>query len=536
MGSHIFENGAQVLPGSKEGVRYIANNGYVKIPNTSFANSKAYNDGIVETDYIYMNNILPENIKKRDFITSIIKMFNLMVLPDASDSKSLIIEPRDNFYRNSGDFSDWTDKMDRTSYEIKPLAELINRTFEYKYKDDTDYYNELYKDNTGEVYGQYKYDVVNDFVQDKTELELIFSPTPNATDTSTSLSAPHFLTYDNSGLPKTKKANIRILFYDGLKPGTIAVSSVTAPFTQVYGSYPYCGMQNDPINPTEDLAFSYPKEMYYTLQEDWTDSNLFNKFHQNTLVEITDKNSKLLTAYFDLSPLDIAQFDFRDKIFIDNVYWRVNKIIDYTPVNNELTKVELFSPIDPYLFVPRSKRILAGPATGISSSEDVISLPATGPVINTKPATSAVNGNLVVTPATGVYGSDNLAAERTSAVIIGDSNTLGSDINGGIVIGSANTISSNVVNAVVLGSNNKNVISSNVIVLGDSYVIRSQEGLVPLIDLVDGGIDTVQNPFNKVVVMDIVDAGNDAVRDLGSQSTVMIVDAGQDIVNPNEQI
>lgn len=37
MGSHIFEQGAQVLPGSREGVKYINNNTYIKIPRTAFA-------------------------------------------------------------------------------------------------------------------------------------------------------------------------------------------------------------------------------------------------------------------------------------------------------------------------------------------------------------------------------------------------------------------------------------------------------------------------------------------------------------------
>lgn len=36
-GRHIFEQGSQVLPGSKEGVKYINNNGFIKIPTTSNA-------------------------------------------------------------------------------------------------------------------------------------------------------------------------------------------------------------------------------------------------------------------------------------------------------------------------------------------------------------------------------------------------------------------------------------------------------------------------------------------------------------------
>ena len=48
----------------------------------------------------------------------------------------------------------------------------------------------------------------------------------------------------------------------------------------------------------------------------------------------------------DLTQADIAQFDFRDIIKIEmdggiDTYWTVNKIIDYSPGKDDLTKVEL---------------------------------------------------------------------------------------------------------------------------------------------------------------------------------------------------
>lgn len=39
LGSHIFEQGAQVIPGSKEGVKYVNNNGWIKIPRGSQADN-----------------------------------------------------------------------------------------------------------------------------------------------------------------------------------------------------------------------------------------------------------------------------------------------------------------------------------------------------------------------------------------------------------------------------------------------------------------------------------------------------------------
>ena len=55
--------------------------------------------------------------------------------------------------------------------------------------------------------------------------------------------------------------------------------------------------------------------------------------------------SALRTCKMNLNAVDIAAFDYKDLIHItiDNVstYWTVNKIVDYKPTQNVLTKVEL---------------------------------------------------------------------------------------------------------------------------------------------------------------------------------------------------
>ncbi len=38
---------------------------------------------------------------------------------------------------------------------------------------------------------------------------------------------------------------------------------------------------------------------------------------------------------------DIVNLDFRKLVYIDGVYWRINRVIDYFPNDNKTTKVEL---------------------------------------------------------------------------------------------------------------------------------------------------------------------------------------------------
>ena len=52
-------------------------------------------------------------------------------------------------------------------------------------------------------------------------------------------------------------------------------------------------------------------------------------------------NPRTRTVYLNLKLSDIIALDFRKLVYIDGVYWRINKVIDYQPNKNTVTKVEL---------------------------------------------------------------------------------------------------------------------------------------------------------------------------------------------------
>jgi hypothetical protein len=67
-------------------------------------------------------------------------------------------------------------------------------------------------------------------------------------------------------------------------------------------------------------------------------------------------NGKLLTAYFDLNAYDIFKMRLNDKIWLNNSWWNINKIIDYDASLQGLTKVELIS-ADDYLDLPNFRSV-----------------------------------------------------------------------------------------------------------------------------------------------------------------------------------
>ena len=112
-----------------------------------------------------------------------------------------------------------------------------------------------------------------------------------------------------------------------------------------YTAYGYAGHVNDPLNPTDDINWGSPKELYFTTTS-YTTANLFNGYWSEYIAEITDKDSKLLTCSLKLNEVDIYNLDFSKLIYIDGSLWRLNKVLDYNPMDFNTTKVELLKVIE----------------------------------------------------------------------------------------------------------------------------------------------------------------------------------------------
>jgi len=303
-------------------------------------------------DDVFVKYSIPRNIMQKDFFTWILKMFNLYVTEDKDKEKHLIIEPYVDYYGT--DAIDWTYKVARDKpWQIKPMGMLNGRFFEYKFKEDNDFYNEGYKKKYNQSYGDRLEDTGFQFAKDKQTLEVGFSPTPliQYDTTEKVLPAIYKKSKGNSvDQEELMDSNIRILqakkmtttetWY--IRNGSSYLPNFLTGGLTIYG---YAGHFDDPLNPTKDINFGAASEIYFD-PNTYTTNNLFNDYWSEYLAEIADKDSKILTCYVHLTPLDIAQLDFSKPILIDGILFRINKIEDYDYTNNELVKVELLKVIN----------------------------------------------------------------------------------------------------------------------------------------------------------------------------------------------
>lgn len=418
-----------------------------RIKSGSYFNASIADTTIMEGDTVDMNGVLPQQIKQKDFVSSIIKMFNLYVDQDKSNSNNFIIEPRDDFYASTGTVRDWTYKLDMSrDLEIIPMGELDAKTYHFTYKDDADYYNQKYKKDYGFNYGHKLYSVRNDHRKNERKTEVIFSATPLADRNATDRVVPRIFELSSSGVPSPKTGNIRILYYGGVKTTQFPYNYITSSgTTYTQSTYPYAGHLNDVTTPTIDLSFGMPIEVYYTATA-YTDGNLFNRYWKKMIDEITDKDSKIIRGFFHLNAIDILRLDFRDIYYFERDYYRLNKIIDYNPAEVRPTLCEFIKVKEAPAYVNATGTITGGTTdTGIGLDGAVVYNPRSNENANFNRMFQLQSGtdNIINPSAMGVIvtGNDNFVGYNDNISIIGSS---GVSVLPGVtnvnVIGTYNTI------------------------------------------------------------------------------------------------
>ena len=414
---------------------------------------------IFENSEVYMNNFVPD-LTMKELLLSVFKMFNLYITINPEDDTNLIIETRDEYYAG-GTIRDWSKKLARNRpITIKPLGLLTAKDYIYTYEEDEDYYNNRYQEARGYAYGRRKREIDNDFLNNTNDVTVSFSPTPLANDDVTNRIIAKIYDADSDSGIKPTDINARVLYFQGSLASTPAwVFRYNGGNTSdIKLSYPYAGHLDNPLTPTLDLNFGIPNELYYsangytgTLQ--YTNANLFNVYHRAYIDEITNKDSKVMTGEFYLTPFDIQKLDFRDQILIDNSYWRLNKVSDYNPFKEELTKVELIKVID---IVPQKFETFNIGVEGAAGDE---SYP-----INDK--NSKLNRNQFKSLSGMVNGKLNrIDPTATAFKVIGDGNFIGANSKNVTILGNNNEVFAGVSNVVIINSHNQQVAEDNITII-----------------------------------------------------------------------
>ena len=336
---------------------------FILKPDSTFG-SNLLETEIKVGDTIDTRLVIPKEIKQSDLLSSIIKRFNLYIDNDPIDKNKLIIETRDGFLTDER--VNLEHLVDRSKdYKIMPLGALDAGRFIFKDQLDKDNLNDTYNKVNDEVYGQLILDVQNDFLNADKTITTIFAPTPLETFSGVNdrvLSSMRFVDKDNN--PAQATAKIRLLYWGGLldTQKTWYIDHFGSGYTQ----YPYAGHLDNPYNPTFDLNWFVPKQLYYDFSYgnkftlSYSNNSVYNTYWKKFIEEITDKNSKILECNLALRPYDYNELNFRKNYYIDGSYWRLLKVTDFDAMAEDTTKC-MFLKVEPKeVFIPEVKPVRGG--------------------------------------------------------------------------------------------------------------------------------------------------------------------------------
>ena len=360
-----------------------------------------------------LQDIMPNDQKQIDFIKGIAHSFNLQFSTDI-DSKTVTIEPYNDFYLKPSEAIDWTEKYDR-SKEMKTtfLETNFTRRLVFRYKEDSKdrrvkWMGENYFENIPDMYPEI-IDLGDTFPSGTTEFVNPFFASSyesqnkyiTSTDPYTSRSVDNSRNFYSAALweklvpvkadPKGKEFQPRLLYYNKVKdldqspthtnppydwgfssiwdsrsaerPASSA-ANVLVPDVTFFTPFAYMTRFNYGtgwtgnicsavfINRhefTNQFGLSYgdywakdydPATNSYIASGSQRGLGLFTRYYGSMISDMA-ANPKIITLFVDLKLNDILKLDFRKLIYIDGVYYKLIKVVDYKPHLNTVTKVEL---------------------------------------------------------------------------------------------------------------------------------------------------------------------------------------------------
>ena len=434
--------------------------------------NKVSNLNSLEGDIFQVEKSIPRKVKQSDFLLNYIKEYNLFIVPDPNRSRHLFIAPRDSFYTSV--VEDISDKVSiDKGITYKPVGALDAKSYLFKHKDDVDYLNTKYKSKWLETYGQREIISTNEFNEKEKKIEVMSSPTCLADNgTSSGRVLPTIIQVDDNGERITTKHNWRTLYYGGLKPCSLLWRHYFSgsEFYFPYYEYPYAGHFDDPFNATLDINFGLVREVFYEdsyADIQITDNNLYNKYHSKYIREITDKDSKIVHCYVNMTPYDWKSWTFDKLYYFDNAYFRLQNVNGYNPTSEELTKCVFLKLKEVSPFKPRVRTATGSGADfdpefddGGGGGGEVESTEST-PLKSIRFANKEDGNNYRLTNT--VNGNDNFISKQAYNVnITGDDNRVFSGSNGIVLINSnSNEIKPNLTDVTLINTNGVVVSESN---------------------------------------------------------------------------
>ena len=338
-------------------ITVTANTAGIVDQNKSFFNVSVV-DRITEGVEWDMSATLPD-VSQSDFVKNIFNQFGCIFSADKI-SKTVYVNKFEEVKNNISNALDWTEKLDKSREIEVDYVELSSdyaKKNNYKYNENRDSESasnmltpivEVSNFNIGD--GDFEID--NDFIEKEKDIfDSPFSASTTIPAFNSRVNMLYIPRYTDAGVDVKNPdvdpgarvcVNAGLISVDELFDGAetsidIQGKNNTSNVTEV--PYPYFHLGRTGITQIDSLgqglSFGDPITPKFQL-------NLIDEYYGDYISILN--NPRRVTAFFNLNERDINNLDFLIPIYIGgdlNSYFYINKISDYRPSENGVTKVEL---------------------------------------------------------------------------------------------------------------------------------------------------------------------------------------------------
>ncbi len=293
---------------------------------------------------LLLQDNLPDETTCLDFFKGIVDTFNLVVIPNGDNS--LLIERWDTYF-NSGQRLDWSQKLDISQdYIIEPTNSLT-KEYILKYKNSTDRYSLINQQDRNQQFGTYR-NISNLAYHSGTKvIESPFQPLPISTfdgATESNILVPHIYTWNFGATGDTAQytplgSDIILGFYNGLLTSSITgttrpyyfLSGITSVAQTTYPAISHLSSYEYSPSTFSDLNFGNQYDYWQPMNDTYvgfTTNSVFTNFWSSRVEQLYDSGVKIFTGVFKLTPTEINNLSFNDKVYFLNAWWRLLSMND----------------------------------------------------------------------------------------------------------------------------------------------------------------------------------------------------------------
>tara|TARA_Y100001937_G_scaffold88518_1_gene119707 strand:+ start:17598 stop:19835 length:2238 start_codon:yes stop_codon:yes gene_type:complete len=282
------------------------------------------------------------DIKLADLVRDVFKVFNLVTEPIGT--KQLKIEPYSDF--TTGAILDWSKKVDINNAKVQPLPSIKEITL--KFAEVEDFYLDGYRDLASKNYGDATV-IVDPDAEETHEVQLeVFGPayTQYQEDGLGCFmhigkqlqNYPDYI-FASASKPRLFYKNSQLI--DASAFGGIVIDDLSTTHNNTASAHIYSDIPAQASSSTNILSFGLIEQVNASLPMIPSVNTLYNLYYADFVNERYDNSDSILyTVNIKLSPTDIHNFSFQNRIRIKDVIYKVNKIM-YNTDRNKTAKIEL---------------------------------------------------------------------------------------------------------------------------------------------------------------------------------------------------